>query len=94
MTHTHLDGTVADNGASVQSYGISTRTLTYLVDLLLREILEVGVGGHDGGNSIGLFIGKAPWHTVRINSAMTHNTDSGVVVQSMRMSNNAMRGNT
>ena len=33
--------------------------LAYLVDLLLREILEVGVGGH-GGNPIGVFTEKAP----------------------------------
>ena len=66
--------------------------LAYLVNLFLREVLEVAVGGHDSGNPIGVFIKKGPGHAV--NSATTHNTDSGVVVQSMCMSNNAMRGNT
>ena len=79
-------------GQAFSLMGPQPATMAYLVDLLSCEILEVGVGGHDNGNSIGMFIIKAPWKAV--SSAMTHNTDYGVMVQSMCMSNNAMRGNT
>jgi len=78
-------------GQAFSFMGPQPDTLAYLVDLLSREILEVGVAGHDSQWKLDRPVYQAPWHA--INSATTH-TDYGVVVQSMCMSNNAMRGNT
>jgi hypothetical protein len=59
-------------------------TLTYLVNLLLCQILKVGVVDHDGGRRHGRLFTRTDGAV----TAMSQNINSGVV-QLMRMSNNA-----
>jgi len=89
---THLDGTVTNNEAEFSHIEPRPHTLSHLIDLLLCEILEVGVRGHGGHQKPDRKFIKRLRSIQRGSgtSAMTPSTDSVVVVQLMCMSNSAM----